>query len=273
MQAPVPIANVDRCLSLIEMLAGSAQPMSLGAIADELELPKSATHRLLQSLAVRGYVAQDSATQEYALSLKIALLGFRYLDACRLPDVAQAALDRLAQASGEYCRIALVDGDRLVWVARAQGAQHGLRYDSPMGRDVVLHATATGKAWLATLPDHDALRIVRARGFATPPGFGPRAVRTVAELKRHLAETKRRGYATAIEEGEPGTVAIAAAFRSHDWAGAPATGTVSIAGPLVRLNKQRIAALAPLLLEAARELTRLWPLRQRQAHVGAERAA
>src|SRR4030095_5956882 len=113
---------VDRCLSLIEALAEAPAQVSLGTLAEQLDLPKSATHRLLQSLAQRGYVAQDLATQDYSLSLKIALLGFRFLDAHQLPDVAQSALERLAREAGEYCRIAIVDGEDLAWVARAQGA-------------------------------------------------------------------------------------------------------------------------------------------------------
>jgi DNA-binding IclR family transcriptional regulator len=261
----VQIANVDRCLSVLETLADSPQGLSLGALAERLDLPKSAAHRLLQTLSTRGYVHQDPASQDYALSLKVAVLGFRYLDARHLPDVAQVALDRLARESGEYCRISVVDGENLVWLARAQGATQGLRYDPPMGRDVVLHATATGKAWLATLPEQDALRIVCARGFATPQGFGQRALKSVDELRRHLAETRRRGYALAVEEGEPGTVAIAAAFRAFPAPQAPAAGTVSIAGPLVRLTKQRVGELAPLLLAASREITELWPLRRRQS--------
>lgn len=255
---------VDRCLSLIEALAEAPSNMALGALADQLDLPKSATHRLLQSLADRGYVQQDPASQEYGLSLKVALLGFRYLDAHRLPDVAQDALDRLARDAGEYCRMAVVEGDALVWVARAQGATQGLRYDPPMGRDVVLHATATGKAWLASLPEQDALRIACARGFATPPGFGARAVKDVDELRRHLDATRTRGYAYAVDEGEPGTVALAATFRAFDAPVAPVAGTVSIAGPLVRLTDVRVAELAPRLLATTREIAALWPLRLRQ---------
>src|SRR5215831_14547969 len=262
------IANVDRSLSLIEALAGERGGLPLGVLAQRLDLPKSAAHRLLQTLAARGYVYQDPVSQDYALTLKIALLGFRFLDSRHLPDVTQEALDRLARQSGEYCRMAVVEGETLVWVARAQGATLGLRYDPPMGREVVLHATATGKAWLATLPEQQALRIVCARGFETPEGFGKRALKSVNELRRHLDETRRRGYALAIEEGEPGTVAIAAAFRTHDAPTAPAAGTVSIAGPLARLSKVRIVELVPLLKETAGEITRLWSLRLRQSPTG-----
>ena len=40
---------------------------------------------------------------------------------------------------------------------------------------------------------------------------------------------------------------------------------MSIAGPLVRLNEQRIDDIAPLLLRTTQAITRLWPMRLRQA--------
>ena len=258
------IPNVDRSLQLLETLATAPDGLPLGALARRLEVPKSAAHRLLQALASRGYVHQDPLSQNYAMSLKLAVLGFRFLHARHLPDVAQGALDRLARESREYCRIAVLEGADLVWVARAQGATQGLRYDPPMGLEVVLHATATGKAWLATLAEEDALRIVCARGFATPPGFGKRAVRTVDELRAHLAITRERGYGLAVEEGESGTLAIAVVFRAHPGDDAPVAGTVSIAGPLTRLDEERVRELVPLLHAAAAEITELWPLQMRR---------
>jgi DNA-binding IclR family transcriptional regulator len=251
-------------LSLLEELAGEPDGAALGDLAERLDAPKSAVHRMLATLAARGYVVQDQSTQTYRLSLRLAVLGFRYLDAHRLPDAAQAVLDRLAAETREYCRLALVEGEGLVWIARAQGATQGLRYDPDMSHQVVLHATATGKAWLATLPEAEALRIVCARGFGTPPGFGNRVVRNVDELRAQLAETRKRGHAVAIEEGEPGTAALAAVFRAWDAPDAPVVGTVSVAGPLMRFDPSGRARMVGPLFEAARDLSSLWPLRQRQ---------
>jgi DNA-binding IclR family transcriptional regulator len=107
------------------------------------------------------------------------------------------------------------------------------------------------------------LRIVCARGFATPPGFGARAAKNVDALRAHLADTRRRGYGLAVEEGEPGTLAIAMAFHAHAGAGAPVAGTVSIAGPLTRLTEARVQALVPLLRAAVAEISELWPLHAR----------
>jgi DNA-binding IclR family transcriptional regulator len=259
------VAAVDRCISLIEILAGEPGGLELGDIAHRIDLPKSAVHRLLTTLLARGWAVQEPATQAYALSLRCAMLAFRNLDARRLPDMAQGALDALARATGEYCRLAVVEGEGLVWVGRAQGATAGLRYEPDMGDEVVLHATATGKAWLATLPEAEALRIVCARGFRASRPLGPRSVKTVDELRRHLAQTRARGYAIAIEEGEPGTVALAVAFRADTTPDAQVAGTLSVAGPMIRMKPERHAEIGRVLRQAAEDVAALWPVRRRQA--------
>ena len=151
-----------------------------------------------------------------------------------------------------------------MWVARAQGATVGLRYDPDMGQELVLHATANGKAWLATLPENDALRIVCTRGFDTVRPLGPRAIKDVDELRRHLIETRSRGYATAIEEAEAGTAVVAVPFFGNATDTAPAAGTISVAGPLARIRPERFEELSRELHDAAKEVTALWPLRNRQ---------
>jgi IclR family acetate operon transcriptional repressor len=259
------VAAIDRCLALLELLAAEPDGVELGVIAERTGMPLTAAHRTAATLVERGYLVQDPASQAYALSLRLAILAFRNLDARHLPDVAQAVLERLAARTGEYCRLSVVEGDGLTWIARAQGATAGLRYEPLMGHEVVLHATATGKAWLATLDENVALQIVCARGLDRGPVLGPKRLKTVDDLRQHLAETRARGYAIAVEEGEPGTVALAVVFRADERAEAPVAGTLSVAGPLVRMEPERYPEIARALHEAAAEMAALWPLRKRQS--------
>ncbi|HEX2134933.1 MAG TPA: helix-turn-helix domain-containing protein, partial [Microvirga sp.] len=168
------VAAVERCISLIEALAAEPGGMPLGEVAARFKLPKSAVHRILSVLEERGWVMQDRLSQQYALSLRCAMLAFRNLDARGLPDMAQQVLDALAQTTREYCRLAIVEGEGLSWIARAQGAPAGLRYDPDLGQEVVLHATATGKAWLATLPENEAVRLCARELGRRHDGLGPR---------------------------------------------------------------------------------------------------
>ena len=258
------IAAVERALKLIEALAGEPDGVDLSLLAERLDLPFSATHRLLATLAERGVVDQDAQSGAYGLTLKLAQLAFRDLDSRGLPDAGQLVLDRLAAATREYCRLAVVERGDLIWIARAQGATAGLRYEPPMGAGPVLHATATGKAWLASLPEADALRIVFARGFDGDERTGPNALKDVDALRAHLDETRRRGFAAAVEEGEIGIVAMATTFRAGPDPAAPVAGTLSVAGPLPRMLAERRPAVAEALARAAAEMAEIWPLRRRQ---------
>lgn len=257
------VAAIDRCISLIEALAGAPAAMELSELADQVGLPQSAAHRTLATLVARGWVVQDPASQNYALSLRMAQLAFRTIDTQHAPDMVQDVLNRLATRTEEYCRLAVVEQGRLIWIARAQGARAGLRYDPDMDGEIVLHATANGKAWLSTMPENDAIALAYAGGMATQPGLGPHGVRSVDDLREHLARARAQGFATAEEEAEPGTAAIAVPFLRSDAPGATVAGTISVAGPTLRIRPARYPALRAELRQAAAEIAALWPLRQR----------
>ncbi len=258
------VAAVHRCLDVLECLAGAIGGLELHDIAARVGSPKSGVHRLLATLVDRGWVVQDADTGHYVLSLRFSTLAFRDLDARVVTDVAQEILDTLARRTQEYCRLGVVEGETIAWVARAQGATAGLRYDADMGQEVALHATATGKAWLATLPEEDALRLVCARGFFAHLRLGPRALSTVEGLKRQLAATRTRGYAVAVEEAEPGIVALATTFRTDPRSEAPVAGTLSVAGPVSRITPERYPQIHAALAEGAAALESVWRLRVRQ---------
>lgn len=258
------VAAIDRSISVIEVLAAVAEPIDLSEIAARVDLPASAAHRTIVTLMKRGWVVQDPATQKYSLSLRMGMLAFRNLDARFVPDVADAALRKLANKTQEYCRLAVIDDGRLTWISRAQGARPGLRYDPDMGTELILHATANGKAWLSTMSDAEAMRLVYAEGFGERTNMGPNYVTDIDTLRQHLAEARGQGYATAIEEAEIGTTALAVPFHCNDDEGAQVAGTISVAGPSLRITPSRFADLSRELHQTAREISAIWPLRIRQ---------
>jgi DNA-binding IclR family transcriptional regulator len=125
---------------------------------------------------------------------------------------------------------------------------------------VPLFATASGKAWLATLSVDRAMQLVTKNGgLKDADRYGPNVVRSVDALLREIRATARRGYGLAFSEAEFGVSAVAAAIRAGE--GGPVLGTISIAGPSARITEKRAQELAPIVLETAGELSKLWPLR------------
>jgi DNA-binding IclR family transcriptional regulator len=242
---------VQRALRILETLAGEPEGLPLAAVADELALPRSAAHRLLGELVRAGYVRQLRAQGDYALTTKLPALGLSFLGGAGIVDIAQPIIDRLADTSGELVRLAIVDGDRLTFVAKAQGARAGLRYDPDMGIDVRLSCSAGGHAWLMTLSEERATELVARQGFGAPKEFGPKAPTTFKALMKLLDEDRRRGWSTIVEQYAPGMSAMAAPVLRR---GQEAIAVITIAGPLQRLTPLRMQDLGPALVAAASEL-------------------
>ena len=196
----------ERCLAIIELLADGAREMPLGEIADQLSLPKSGAHRLLGTLVDIGWAERNGSTGFYRLSMRLAVLGQQFYVATGIPDICQPILDELARQSREFVRLAVVNGHSLVWVAHAQGASAGLMYQPSLTSNTVpLFATASGKAWLATLPSDEAMHIVMENGgLQGADRYGPNVVRSEEALLRELKATVRRGYGLALGEAEFG---------------------------------------------------------------------
>ncbi len=242
---------LDRALRLLELLAGAPHGMALHDIATALGVPKSAAHRLLAELIGHGYARQDKAGT-YLLTTRLLSLGYAWLGGFGVADLVQPTLDRLAVATGELARFAVVDAERLTWIAKAQGARFGLRLDPDQGMEAVLYCTATGHAWLATMSEEEAVRLVMAQGFGRLPDHGPNAPRTLDALRNRLVLARERGYAWVSESSAVGTASVAAAVR-HPVSGS-VMGVVTVSGPSARLSEPRLHELAPLVLHAAEEL-------------------
>lgn len=245
---------LGRCLTLLTILANEPAGMALGDLSKRTGLPKSATHRMLSSLVQAGFVVQSEQSRYYRLTMKLVMLGFRFLGGTGLIEHCQGALDRLAETTQELVRMSVTDNDRLLWIAKSQGARGSVVVDPVMGKNVALHATASGKIWLASLPVEKAAALVLQDGLGTPRIHGPAVIQSMDLLHKELKITRERGYALAWEEADPGVTAIAVGIPSSHAAGARLFGTVSVAGPTFRITTEKLLEFLPALTETANEL-------------------
>lgn len=247
-----PANTIERIIGTIELLALAEVPLRLSDIAQRLDVPKSAMHRILASLAGRGWAEQTHA-ETYVLTLRMPLLGQRMLARLSLSDLRQPILDRLAAQTRELVRLTEVRGDALAWIGSARGGRAGLVYEPDMTEQIVPFATANGKAWLASLPPGRAAGIARKAGLGRRPDL-VRAVATEDALQAELEATRTRGYGLSMQEAEEGVAAIAVTVGQGDGV----VGTISVAAPVARLGDERIAEILPMLREAAASMLLAW---------------
>ncbi|MBN9076150.1 MAG: IclR family transcriptional regulator [Rhizobiales bacterium 65-79] len=246
--------SVDRTLAIVELMALADQPMRLSDMAHQLDIPKSAAHRILTTLIENGWAHQNSESECYNLTLRMALVGQRQLRRLEAIDLRQPILDDLAQRTKELVRLTSVQNGSLVWIGSSRGRRSGLVYEADMSEKIIPFATANGKAWLASMPREEALRIALDAGLGRE-GIGTgRTITTIEALSQELDLTAKRAYGLAQQEAEDGVGAVAVAIEVRG----KIVGTMSVAAPLTRLPEARVAEILPMLRAAADNMAIAW---------------
>jgi DNA-binding IclR family transcriptional regulator len=242
--------SMEKALAILEYLATRPDGTSLVAISTDLNQIRSGCHRTLNELIKYGYV-RSMQRGDYVLTTKLASMGMSFLSKSGIIDIAQPFLNRLAKETEELVRLAILDGDRLTLVAKAQGAKAGLLYDPDMGIDLRLSCSAAGQAWLATLSDQRAIEAVTRQGLGDPEHYGPNAPTTVKALLKMLSEHRKRGFSIIQDVYAPGMNSTAAVVKRK---GEHATGAVVVAGPSSRFTEEQMLRFGPRLIRVADEL-------------------
>ncbi|WOP19638.1 IclR family transcriptional regulator [Raineyella sp. LH-20] len=249
------MSNLSRAIEVLELMADEPDGVRVSDVATTMGLNRAIPFRLLTELVQLGYAIQDPDSERYRATFALGSLGLRQLESSGIVDWSQDELGALARSSGELVRLAMVSDHRLRFVAQAQGANSSLIVHSPLRPELALGATASGKAYLSTLPEATVREIVTERGLEA---FTNRTITSLDALLDELVLTRQRGYAVVVEEMEVGVNAGAAPIISGNGGSGQAVGTISIAGPSVRLSRERIEELSDDLVTTATRLGKQW---------------
>lgn len=242
------VQSLTRGLRLLETLAEAEGGLSLTVLAARADLAPSTTHRLLNTLAAEGFVYQSPETGHWYIGLKTYRVGAAFLATRDFVGESHVYLRRLMETSGETANLSILDGHHVCFIAQVQ-CHEVMRMLVRLGSRIPAHASGSGKAILAALPD-DALEAWLKGGVLEP--LTPKTITDPNALRRQLATIRARGYSFDDEENALGLRCVAAAI--HDEHGEP-LGAISLAGPIARLSDERILELGPLVAQTAREIT------------------
>ena len=250
------MSQIERCLDILESLHATPAGFSLSYLSEKLGMPKSAVHRLLAALKDRGFVEQVEESGIYQATLKLSLIGAKFFSATDLRGFLEPVVGSLSEKMRELTRMSLLVGDELTWVLSSQGGDHILRYDGHSGRKVVPHITATGRVWLASMSDEDAVATAIAAGLGKPElkRPGTKGIDTVQALLKDLGRTRKQGYGLVEEEAEVGVSSVACPIHDQEEPDR-FLGTISVAGPSVRMTRARMEEMVPDIRDTAAQLS------------------
>jgi IclR family transcriptional regulator, KDG regulon repressor len=236
------IQSLARGLMILNHMAESDSSLGVTELASLLEVDKSTASRLIKTLMAYDYVQPDPGSRRYVLGKKVVQLSWQVLNRLPLRDFVHPTLMRLMQQTGECSHVA-VYSQKQVLVIEDVDSPAPLRVVSGAGRLIPMHCTALGKCLLAFA--HIPL----------PPDLPMKTARTIIDrvnLQTELDRVRQQGYAVDDEENDIGVRCIAAPILDPSG---EAAATVGISGPTVRVTRERIPALAALVVEAGKELS------------------
>lgn len=243
------IQSVERALAILEVLAGAKGEVALRELALAVGLNKSTCHNILGTLIDHGYVGQSARARTYFLGNKIIELSGSRISQFDLVDLAMPYLRKLNDVTGETVHLAALQGDELITLTQLD-SHHAVRVVSGnVGKTEAIHATATGKAILAWLPETEISRILDRKG---QPSFTDNTITSRARLIEDLRHVRRTGCAVDNEEFQPGVVCVGAAIRNHTGG---VVGAFSCSLPAMRADADHIAMIERNVRETSRILS------------------
>jgi len=194
------LQSVERACVVLEHLATCKEPQSVSQVSRALGFERTATHRLLRSLLQSGLLRSERSGV-YAVGPRALAIGMSFVEQMQ---VWRIAVPYLMELSVEWSQrpwttvLAVFDGKDILLLERLWTPLTPLDAVFEIGGKMPVDRTAAGWAYLAQLPDEEAIAIVGKQRFR--------------EIRPKLEEARRCGVAFASSELQPGIDALSAAI-------------------------------------------------------------
>jgi IclR family pca regulon transcriptional regulator len=255
-RCPPFVQSLSRGLSVIRAL-NSPEPMTLSDVARASDLTRASARRFVLTLEELGYVQQSGG--RFALTPRVLELGFAYLSALGLPEVAQPHMERLVEQVRESSSVSVLDGESVVYVARVP-TRRIMNVVINVGTRFPAYATSMGRVLLAGLDRAECADLLD-RIELVPLSHD--TLTTRPQLEAELERVRLCGYAIVDQELESGLRSVAAPIRDR---GDRVIAAINLAVHAARVSVAEIRSslLGPLLQTASaieRDLGAGGPLR------------
>lgn len=209
----------------------------------------SAARRCMRTLESLGYLQYDG--KFYRPTPRFLRLANIYTESDPIPRIATPLLEQLRDEIDESASLSRMDGDSVVFIARAE-AHHFVSTGQNIGSRLPTALSAAGRVMLASSTD-GGIRAIAVEGAS-----GPHTGKAILDPDALLAEVRaceERGYSITDEEVERGLRAVAVPVFDH-------TGTIvaamSLSAPTSRASvAQMVDAFVPALRRTAETFSRM----------------
>ncbi len=239
-----PNSTLLRGLAIMNAVANAPRPLSIADLVNELGLAKPTVHRIASQLEAENYLQRNPSDKRFVIGYKLKEFSTNILSNSTLGAPRRAILEALSNEIGETCNCTMLDGNRTVYFDRVE-CNWPIKINLHPGSRLPLHATASGKLFLAYMKKGDRNRILDAAPLSA---CTEDTITSSEELKTQLTSIKKQGIAFDHEEFIDGMIAIAVpVFDNKNRI----CFTVAVHAPTTRQTIESLSEYIPSLHHAA----------------------
>lgn len=240
------ITALVRGLAVIRAFTDHDEHITLAEIAKIVDLPRATVRRCLLTLAALGYV--EARGKFFRLAPQVLTLAQAYLSSSLLPRVAQPFLEWVSEVSGESCSVSVLHDDQVIYIARSSRKRMASLHRD-VGTRLPAYCTSMGRILLANLSDRELHTFFKR---VTLEPFTRFTIVEKEELRRLLAEVRRREFCLVDQELELNLRAIAVPIRNASGRIVAALNVSTQANRTTK--KQMVDTFLPVIRQAATEM-------------------
>lgn len=243
------LSAVGKVFAILGLLAqSSGSGLGVTQIAKGCNVPKATAHRILKSLTDLDVLHFNDEDKRYSLGSRMLSIGLAAQRQLNVPQLARPFLKELADRSFETATLSMRQGDHRVYLDQIPSTQE-IKMTVSLGMSFPLYAGASSKAILSTF-SADELNEYLTRVTLTP--LTDATILDEGKLRAELAEIATTGFAISRGERQRDAASIAAPVRNSNG---EAFGSLSISGPVQRLDRNSTSTLGLLVKNTAERLS------------------
>ncbi|MBO0678235.1 IclR family transcriptional regulator [Mycolicibacterium sp. S2-37] len=245
------LIGVERTARILSAVA-DAENGNLTEIARRTDLNEATVLRYLNSLTALGYVERFNAAQ-YRLGWEIFRLGQRAFSGQVPSEAVLPTMERLMLEFNETVNFA-AHKERSVVILEVVEGRRAVTKLSNVGQSDPWHASALGKALMASMPDSVWRDILASAGL---PELTPHTITSMKKMAGEIKEIRRQGFAVDREEAAEELTCVAAAVPTAN--GGPSRYALSISFLTHRLAPESVEHAGAQVIAGANEIARKLP--------------
>lgn len=242
------LKSTEKAFRVLEAFGQSPHPLTLSEVAKEVGIDKSGAQRICHTLLVLRYLEREPISGKLIPGKLLLDRSYDYLRHNPLVERAVPILIDLRKTAQERVDLSLFDGTTIVFAHRLQSKRETFSA-TLVGRRIPSAVSSGGRACLAHLTDEEVLEIIESSDIRK---FSPKTTIDHKELFEQVQETRRRGFALAMEEMALGEIAVAASILNAER---QPVAAISIVGSLAEWTVEDFTRKnGPLVTAAAHAL-------------------